>query len=370
MREVIATGKTVEEAMEAGCKELGLSRDEVRFEIIEMQQKKLFRTIPAKVKVIAAADLEAAAQAAQPTQEPAKIAQPEAKQAAAPDKEKPAKIENKSVKNTAVKTEVLEKEPAVAIDLSAEPAVQKAVDYLSGIFAAIGVPDFEVKAFHQGDATLLTVDGNQITEYMHVDGDSIQALSYLTDRAVNKGVDKKEHDYLRVRLDVAGFRNRREKELIEIATKSGGQVAATKVSITLAPMNPYERLIVHTTIGDMQGVISESVGSEAERRVVIKSTAPDAVDGEDWRPARRNNNNRGGGSRGSSHNNYRNGKKGGSSSRSSSNGGGYKGKRNSFTPEREFASRPTADTVAPVVPQRREAIKDGEDLPLYGKIEV
>ncbi len=128
-------------------------------------------------------------------------------------------------------------------------------------------------------------------------------------------------------------------------------------------MNPYERLIIHTTISEMDDVISESIGSDTERRVVIKSTAPDAVDGSDWRQPKsggRPQQNRGnsGNRRGSNRNKHA------SDHRNNSN------RPKSNTPEREYADKPRDIGAAPVVPERREAVKDGEDLPLYGKIEL
>ena len=116
-------------------------------------------------------------------------------------------------------------------------------------------------------------------------------------------------------------------------------------------MNPYERRIIHSAIGAMEGVTSESTGEGANRRVVVSST------GENARPFRQAG--RGGKSRG--------GKQGGRGGRGR---GGDRGERRekSSVPGREFADRPRDPSAAPTAAKRTETINDGADLPLYGKI--
>lgn len=383
MREIIATGKSVEEATENGCEQLGLGRDEVSVEILEMPVKKLFKTLPAKVKVTSIADAEAqelaakaeekaAAEAAKAAAEvasapvanavkeaPAKAAAPKAPQAPAPKRERKP---------------VLPTEPEEKIDLAQNPRAKMAVDYLSEILSAMDARDLQIEAFTQGDATLLRVEGDSVTSKMEVRGEVIQALSYLIDRSVNTGVDKKEEGYLRIRLDISGYRNRRESELLELANRTGEEVARTGRSRTLAPMNPYERLIIHTAISSMEGVISESIGADVERRVVVKSTGPNASTGDDWRPPRKDGGGRNGGGRGGAGRggNSRGGRRDGGGRRDSRpKTGGYDGGRpQSSTPQREYADKERDPNAAPIVPQRRDAIKDGDDLPLYGKIDL
>ena len=361
MREVIVTGKTVEEATEKGCMELGLSQEEVTVEILEMPLKKLFKTIPAKVKVTADDDDDLLLEVAIENKYREQAVQEKAVVKEEQKAEKPVEKKEQPFSRKAV----LPSEPEIEIDLAQNAGAAAGVAYLEQLFKAMGSNTVHVKAYQQGDATLLRVEGEDIKDVMETRGDTIQALSYLTDRVVNKGVDKKEGNYLRIRLDVAGYRGRRESELVELAHKVGKEVVKTKRSRTLAPMNPYERLIIHTTISEMEGLVSESTGSDAERRVVIKSTAADATDGEDWQAPRK------GGKSGRP-----------SNSRPSGNNrrSGYQNQkpRKNFvqekpktsTPEREYANKERNESSQPVVPERREAIKDVDDLPLYGKIEL
>ena len=365
MREIIATGKTVDEATENGCAELGLSRDQVSVEVLEVAVKKLFKTIPAKVRVTSNLEEDTA----------------EEKPEAAPLKEARAQ-ELPKEKNNAEKTEenkpkirketLLPKEPEVEIDLSANAQANYAAEYLTSIFEAAGVENVCVTATKQGDATLIRLDGDKLHDKIETKGETIQALSYLTDRVVNVGIDKKDGEYLRVRLDVAGYRSRRESELIALATRTANEVIKTKRSRTLAPMNPYERLIVHTAISEIEGVRSESTGSDTERRVVVRSLAPDATEGDDWRPQRKGNGGRDRRPSGGRRDN-RGGRQG--DNRRSSGGNRrpndrYKDQPASSTPEREYVDKPRDPNAQPVMPERREAIRDGDDLPLYGKIEL
>lgn len=379
MREIIATGKTVEEATENACRELGLGRDEVSVEILEMPVKKLFKSLPAKVKVTAEGGEDEAPAA------PPKVEVKPEPQKAAPEKPAVPPVKTEKPAAPAQPGKLLPQEPEEEIDLAANARAKAAVDYLMDIITAMGAgEDVQITAVKQGDATLLRVVGQSVGDKMEIRGETIQALSYLIDRAVNTGVDKKESEYVRIRLDISGYRNRRETELMALAERTGSEVARTKRSRTLAPMNPYERLIVHTAISKIEGITSESIGSDVERRVVVKSLAPDATEGEDWRPPRKGGDrdrNRGrngggrdrgdrGGDRGRGGNRDRGPRRdgGGNRDRSPRRDGDYKPQTN--TPEREFADKPRDLSSGPIVPDKREAIRDGEDLPLYGKIEL
>lgn len=363
MKEIIATGKTVEEATENGCLQLGKTRDEVSVEILEMPVRKFFKTLPAKVRVTVDEEelsLEPEALAKKPAVKPAEKKKENIAQ------EKTAQTANLKPQ----KSRVLPAEPIEEIDLSSAAHVNAAVNYLLEIFHAMGAEDVQVKAFKQGEATLFKAEGINFSDIFEVRGESIQALSYLVDRAVNKGVDKHADEYLHVRLDIAGYRDRRETELIALARRVGEEVNRTHRSRTLAPMNSYERLIVHTAVSEMDGLISESIGSDTERRVVIKSTADDATEGDDWKPARRDNSRSrsGAGQR-------RDNNRGGQRRDSRSSGGQRRDNRDnrgggSSTPAREYADKPRNASEGPIVPKHRDAIDDGAELPLYGKIEL
>lgn len=81
-----------------------------------------------------------------------------------------------------------------------------------------------------------------------------------------------EGDYYRIVVDSGNYREKREKTLENLAKKLSSQVIRTGRSVTLEPMNPYERRVIHATIQGIDGVTSSSVGEEPSRRVVISST--------------------------------------------------------------------------------------------------
>ena len=101
----------------------------------------------------------------------------------------------------------------------------------------------------------------------------MESLSYLASLVANR----LEGDYIKLGLDVAGYRDKRENDLTVLAQRIGNKVRKTGRSFAMEPMNPYERRIIHSAISKMEGVRSESKGEGRDRRVVIYSTDPNAV---------------------------------------------------------------------------------------------
>ncbi|MBR0413809.1 MAG: KH domain-containing protein [Clostridia bacterium] len=116
-------------------------------------------------------------------------------------------------------------------------------------------------------------------------GETLDAIQYLASLVANKGHD----DYVRVTLDVANYREKRETTLTALAHRNAKNALRTGRRITLEPMNPYERHIIHTAVQDIEGVTSHSIGSNIDRRVVI--TPEEGA-------YRKNDNRRGGGRKG------------------------------------------------------------------------
>ena len=98
----------------------------------------------------------------------------------------------------------------------------------------------------------------------------MEALSYLASLVANR----LGGDYMKLGLDVAGYRNKREADLEALAKRLSEKVIRTGRSIAVEPMNPYERRIIHSAVGKIEGVRSESEGDGPDRRVVIYSTDP------------------------------------------------------------------------------------------------
>ena len=374
-----STGKTVDEARAKACALLGVQADDlnVSYEVLEMPQKTGFlglKTTPAKVRVsVEEPDAPAAAPAkpvevvaeqpvetAAPVQETAPVAEqaPAAvEEPAAPAAEQPAE--------TAEEAE--EVEMPIVIEENAK--VKAAVDYLREVITLMGVENVTFSAVQKGEATIIRLDGEKLGALIGRRGETMESLSYLASLVANR----LEGDYIKLGLDVAGYRDKRESDLTALAQRIGAKVRKTGRSFAMEPMNPYERRIIHSAISKMEGVRSESKGEGRYRRVVIYSIAPDAQTENTYGERRGRGGNRNGRRPGGSRNGGYRGE------RRSENGGrhgGYRGSRSgaprgprpSSVPERTYAPR-DAESAAPVAPKRTERVDDFADFS-FGKIEL
>ena len=378
IRKQEATGKTVDEARAKACALLGVQADDlnVSCEVLEMPQKTGFlglKLTPAKVCVSveepdapAAAPAEPVVEKKTPVQEAVKAA-PVAEEPAAAAAQPEAKAEEPAAPAAEAAAEqpaAEEEEPEVPIVIEENAKIKAAVDYLREVIALMGVENVTFSAVQKGEATIIRLDGEKLGALIGRRGETMESLSYLASLVANR----LEGDYIKLGLDVAGYRDKRESDLTALAQRIGAKVRKTGRSFAMEPMNPYERRIIHSAIGKMEGVRSESKGEGRDRRVVIYSTAPDAQTDNTYGERRpRGNGRRPGGNRNGG---FRGGR--GSSPR---NGGprngrpaGSPGPRPSSVPERTYAPR-DAETAAPVAPKRTERVDDFADFS-FGKIEL
>ena len=377
-----ATGKTVDEARTNACALLGVEKDDINvsYEVLEMPQKTGFlglKLTPAKVRVSVELPDEPVAAPAAPVEEPTPVVEEKAAPVAAePVVEETAPEAPAAVEEPAAPTE--EAAPAeeqaapaaegeeveVPINIEENAKVKAAVDYLKDVIEKMGVQDVKFSAVQKGEATIIRLDGEKMGVLIGRRGETMESLSYLASLVANR----LEGDYIKLGLDVAGYRDKRESDLTALAQRIGAKVRKTGRSFAMEPMNPYERRIIHSAIGKMEGVRSESKGEGRDRRVVIYSTDPNAVaESANARPRGprgghdRNGNGRSGGyHRGGERRGDRNG-------RGPRNGGGRGGYR-SNVPERTYTPR-DAENAAPVAPKRTERVDDFADLS-FGKIEL
>ena len=377
-----ATGKTVDEARTNACALLGVEKDDINvsYEVLEMPQKTGFlglKLTPAKVRVSVELPDEPVAAPAAPVEEPTPVVEEKAAPVAAePVVEETAPEAPAAVEEPAAPTE--EAAPAeeqaapaaegeeveVPINIEENAKVKAAVDYLKDVIEKMGVQDVKFSAVQKGEATIIRLDGEKMGALIGRRGETMESLSYLASLVANR----LEGDYIKLGLDVAGYRDKRESDLTALAQRIGAKVRRTGRSFAMEPMNPYERRIIHSAIGKMEGVRSESKGEGRDRRVVIYSTDPNAVaESANARPRGlrggrdRNGNGRSGGyHRGGERRGDRNG-------RGPRNGGGRGGYR-SNVPERTYTPR-DAENAAPVAPKRTERVDDFADLS-FGKIEL
>lgn len=365
-----ATGKTVDEARAKACALLGVQADDmnVSYEVLEMPQKTGFlglKTTPAKVRVsVELPDAPAAAPAKQVepvAEQPVETAAPV--QETAPVAEQTPAVEEPAAEQTAETAEETEEvEEPIVIEENAK--VKAAVDYLREVITLMGVENVTFSAVQKGEATIIRLDGEKLGALIGRRGETMESLSYLASLVANR----LEGDYIKLGLDVAGYRDKRESDLTALAQRIGAKVRKTGRSFAMEPMNPYERRIIHSAISKMEGVRSESKGEGRDRRVVIYSTAPDAQTentyGERLGRGGNRNGRRPGGSRNGGYRGERRSNGGYRGNRS----GAPRGPRPSGVPERTYAPR-DAESAAPVAPKRTERVDDFADFS-FGKIEL
>ena len=278
MREIIKQASTVDEAIELALKELGLTREQVTCEVLEYPEKRFFFKKPAKVKVseteeeFSVKDLfeEPKPKAEKPVKQEQKKAEKPAK---APKTEKtakeakPVKAEKaEEVKETAAEETALEE---ISVE-NASAKVKYSMEFIKSVIGQFYTGEYTFKIYKTQTGFIIKIAGEDAGCLIGRKGETMEALSYLTSLAANRFEDSDE----KISVDIADYRQKREKDLQQMAKKVAAKVIKTGRYYSFEPMNPYERRIIHATIGTVEGVRSESKGEGSQRRVVVYSTAP------------------------------------------------------------------------------------------------
>ena len=314
----IYTGKSLEELKELAISEittLGVSEADIKISVVEEPVKKLFGRkgdykIEAEYDIAEKSDVEAE------IAEPSVPAQPE---------------------ETAA--------PAVS-DADHTQKVAMAVAYLEKVLTALGVEDFKVNVIEKEDITVLDIVGEKLGIVIGRRGETLDSLQYLAILASNR------HDepYCRITVDCNGYRDKREETLKALAERTANKVLRQGRRITLEPMNPYERRIIHSKVAEIEGVYSNSIGEEPYRKVVISASQP-------HRDNARRNDRRGAGRR-----------NGGAGNRSYKQSTGF-----STSFEREYKRSQTIGETTESSDAgefSKEAVEAERNATLYGKIEL
>lgn len=286
IRQYTATGATVDEAIANACKELGVSPDEVRPEILRFPKKGFLGIgkVTAEVRVSIETEDEpkkpVKKQApAAPKGKPAEGSAPSPKRSETPalKTEKPAPQPQKEEKTAQEKKPQPEKtvpaEPAQTAPASTEnlqPKMDAAEAYLREIFEKMGITDLSVRMEPMENRTVMIhLDGESIGTVIGKRGETLDAIQYLVSLAANRS----EGEYVRFTINAGNYREKREETLKALAQRMAKKALKTGRPVALEPMNPYERRIIHAVVTDMEGVFSKSTGEEPNRRVVIKPTS-------------------------------------------------------------------------------------------------
>lgn len=138
--------------------------------------------------------------------------------------------------------------------------------FLTGLLEKMGIPA-KILAANTDNGLRLCIDADTMGLLIGRRGETLDALQYLTSLVANK--NRKDDGYLRVTLDTEGYRSRREETLRRLARKNAARVRQTGRPVSMEPMNPYERRVLHSALQSFGGVSTHSEGEEPNRYVVI-----------------------------------------------------------------------------------------------------
>ena len=312
-----STGKTVEEAVSEGLKKLGLSIGEVQIDILEEGSKGLFGLFGSKTARVrltvkeeerretvfadSLSSYDAERRAPKKAEKPAEPAKavpqaprevpqaPKAERAPKPDKpQRPARLNADSAEQApkaerGPKPERIEKparapkaEKPLLSRMPSEPAVPaeqrdpqsdegKVQAFLQELTRLMGLEiSVHVHTDEEGNIRV-SMQGDTLGILIGRRGETLDALQYLTSLHINRG----RQEYTRVTLDSEGYRAKREDALVRLANRMANRAQRTGRKVSLEPMNPYERRILHSALQGHEGISTHSEGEEPNRHVVI-----------------------------------------------------------------------------------------------------
>ena len=291
---IVTSGKTIDLAIDAALQQLGLDRDSVSVQVLQLAKSGFlgFGAQPAKVQVTYEAPDEApkaeapksalgsasrskphksavpaAPRAEEKKNEEKKPEAPKAEEIKAPRAEKPQKPRPER-KPEAPKAEAPKAPAEPRVYAPAEPgSVEEKIEvFLKGLLEHMDAK--AVPHCWKEDEGSYKVDlvGDDLGYLIGRRGDTLDAIQHLTNYTVNKDVE----GHIRVSVDAESYREKREDSLRRYARKKAQQVLKARRRTTLEPMNAYERHVVHAALQDMENITTHSTGVDPNRRVVIE----------------------------------------------------------------------------------------------------
>ena len=226
------TGKTVDEAIEKGLKELGVARENADIRVLEEGKKKLFGSIKARVEI--------------------------------------GVNEEQTQEVAEVKAEEQTQCPSCACGETTDG--QRTVEFLEGLFKLLKITAC-TELVSEGEKVEINVTAANSTAVIGKHGAMLDAIQTLAGAVANTG----REDYKRVVVDCENYRENRESTLTKLADNLAQKATRLGRKIKLEPMNPYERRIIHAALSEREGVSTTSEGKEPNRYIVI---IPDNLEDE------------------------------------------------------------------------------------------
>ena len=137
--------------------------------------------------------------------------------------------------------------------------------FAENVIHMMGLPEAKVEASNGGSAVDVEVSGERMGLLIGKRGDTLDAVQYLTSLYVNR----EKNSYIKVNIDTEGYRAKREETLIKLAHSLERRVLRERKPVTLEPMSPNERRIIHSALQDNDRIKTDSVGEEPNRKVVV-----------------------------------------------------------------------------------------------------
>lgn len=278
MEYITVSAKTLDDAITEALIQLGVTSDQLDYEVIEKGSAGFLgigmkqAVIKARRKVVEEPEAEIVEEA---KPEPVVI-----------KKEEPKPVKKEFTKKETIKKETVKKEPAKKTFIKEEavkeaaPSVKKEADlakvesqtieacekFIYDVLKAMDMTDVKVTSVVDEEGALsIDMEGSNMGILIGKRGQTLDSLQYLTNRVANK----MQEGYVRVKLDTEDYRRRRKETLENLAKNIASKVKRTRRTVSLEPMNPYERRIIHSTLQEFNDIITYSEGEEPFRRVII-----------------------------------------------------------------------------------------------------
>ena len=233
------TGKTVDDAITEACQKFTVTSDRLEYEVVEKGTSGIFGF------------------AAKPAVIKARVYDPNA-----PKEEVKAEAKEETKAETK-KEEASEEAKAEKKDSAPVPAADPK-EFLSKVFAAMNM-EVGIEVETDGNEMNIDLSGNDMGVLIGKRGQTLDSLQYLTSIVVNKG----QKEYIRVKIDTENYRSRRKDTLENLAKNLAYKAKRTRNAVSLEPMNPYERRIIHSALQNDKYVTTHSEGEEPFRKVII-----------------------------------------------------------------------------------------------------
>lgn len=252
MREITVSAKTVDDAITEALIQLGITSDMLEYEVVEKGSSG-FLGIGMKQAVIKASKKETTPEKAEKKEPQPTISTERTEPTQPAESVKPAAKEKSMIR------------PEVELAQVEEGTIKACETFLYDVLKAMNMEVKITSIVDEEGALSIDMQGDNMGILIGKRGQTLDSLQYLTNRIANKS----QEGYVRIKLDTEDYRRRRKETLENLAKNIAFKVKRTKRTVSLEPMNPYERRIIHSALQADKGVTTHSEGEEPYRRVVV-----------------------------------------------------------------------------------------------------